>query len=347
MLNKEQRILAFVGLGRFLKRSVDQYLEKAESIPAFQSLLHEAYIHNGWFDEANVLRAFSGVIDLLEESKMRQLLVNVPNENPDPKTIALIMAGNIPMVGFHDMLMVLLSGNKLLAKLSIDDKVLPVFLLDALLQIEPSFKAYIAYAEGKLQNIDVVIATGSNNSARYFEYYFSKYPHIIRKNRQSVAIIKGDETETELKALAKDVFYYYGLGCRNVSQLLVPQNYDFSRFFENIYDFGNVIQNKKYCNNYEYNRAIYLLSSEKILDNNFLILKSDNAISSPVAVLYETEYDNIAHAYSFIDQNKNQIQCVVGKELEIKHVAFGESQLPQITDFADHVNTLDFLLNLQ
>ncbi len=347
MLNKEQRISAFVELGYFLQKSVQQYLNQPETIPAFKSVLQEAFAFNGWFDELNVLRSFSGIIAMLEEKGLRKITEEIPEENLQPKIVALIMAGNIPMVGFHDMMMVLLSGHQLSAKLSSDDKVLPLFLLDALCQIAPGFKTQIVYVEGKLQNLEAVIATGSNNSARYFDYYFGKYPNIIRKNRQSVAVLKGNETTEQLVLLAKDIFYYYGLGCRNVSQLLVPKDYEFIHFFESIFSFGDVINNNKYANNYDYNKAIYLLSSEKILDNNFLLLKPDVGISSPVAVLFHTEYDNDSQVNAFVSENSSRIQCVVGHDLGVSHVNFGEAQLPKISDYADNVDTLDFLLNLR
>jgi hypothetical protein len=347
MLNKEQRIAAFVELGHFLQNSVQQYLSEPESIPAFKALLEEARTYNGWFDEINVLRAFSGIIAMLEEKGLRNISAELPLDNKVNKTVALICAGNIPMVGFHDMLMVLLSGHTMLAKLSSDDKILPKFLMDALVKIEPKFAEQIKYADGKLENLQAVIATGSNNSSRYFEYYFSKYPHIIRKNRQSVAILKGNETTEQLALLAKDIFYYFGLGCRNVSQLLVPKDYDFKHFFEGIFSFGDVIQNKKYANNYDYNKAIYLLSSEPILDNNFLLLKQDSTISSPVAVTFHTAYTDLNEAYEFVAQNESKIQCVVGDELAIKHVNFGDAQLPKISDYADNIDTLAFLRNLQ
>jgi hypothetical protein len=347
MLNKEQRIFAFVELGHFLQKSIQQYLTAPETIPAFKSLLQDAFSFNGWFDEVNVLRAFSGIITILEEKELRTLCLAIPEENPNPKAVALIMAGNIPMVGFHDMLMVLLSGHQLIAKLSSDDKVLPMFLMDALVKIEPRFKNIIKYPEGKLENLEAVIATGSNNSSRYFEYYFSKYPHIIRKNRQSIAILKGNENQAQLQLLAKDIFYYYGLGCRNVSQLLVPKDYDFTLFFESIFSFGDVINNNKYANNYDYNKAIYLLSSAPILDNNFLLLKPDDNISSPVAVTFQTEYSNIESAYGFVERNKTRIQCLVGDNLGINHVNFGETQSPKISEYADNIDTLSFLVNLR
>ncbi len=347
MLNKEQRITAFVELGHSLQKSIQQYLTQPDSIPAFKGLLTDAFSFNGWFDEVNVLRSFSGIIELLEEKGLRQITGTMPENNASPKSVALIMAGNIPMVGFHDMLMVLLSGHKLVAKLSSDDKILPAFLMDALITIQPEFKSYISFAEGKLTNIEAVIATGSNNSARYFDYYFGKYPNIIRKNRQSIAILNGNETTEQLQLLAKDIFYYFGLGCRNVSQLLVPKDYSFNHFFESIFIFGDVVNNNKYGNNYDYNKAIYLLSSAPILDNNFLLLKPDNTISSPVAVLFHTEYETIDAAYDFIKQNEAKIQCVVGQDLAIKHVNFGEAQLPNISDYADNIDTLAFLLDLR
>jgi hypothetical protein len=249
---------------------------------------------------------------------------------------------NIPMVGFHDILCVLLSGHRLLLKLSSDDAVLLPFFLKLLCHYEPRFESNILFAAGKLGNFDAVIATGSNNTASHFQYYFSKYPHIIRKNRSSAAILKGTEERSQLYELGKDIFSYYGLGCRNVSKLFVPAGYDFNGFFESIVDFGYVIENKKYANNYEYHRALFLLEKEHLLDNNFLLLRQNTSLHSPVGVLHYEHYEDMDQVLRFLSVNDAQIQCVVGEG----HIPFGYSQRPVITDFADKIDTCQFLVTL-
>jgi hypothetical protein len=259
-----------------------------------------------------------------------------------PKTIAVICAGNIPMVAFHDFMCVLLSGNKVMLKLSSDDNVLLPFFIKLLVHYEPEFETSILFADSKMVNFDAVIATGSNNTATHFNYYFGKYPNIIRKNRTSLAVLKGNESDEELKNLGKDVFLYYGLGCRNVSKLLVPEGYNFNRFFESIVDYGFVIENKKYGNNYDYHRAIYLLEQHAFLDNNFLMIKQSENLYSPVATLYFDYYKNQADIDTYISINAENLQCIVGQN----YIPFGYSQQPVISDFADNVNTLKFLVTL-
>ncbi len=340
----QQRIKAFVQVGKFISRYIKgQASEGEENLHVgLKELIKAAEIYNGWFIERYTLHAIENIGSMLEPAQLKLLTANVPEENPSPKTIAIVCAGNIPMVGFHDIMCVLLTGNKALIKLSTDDNVLLPFFLKLLVHYEPLFESAILFSEGKMSNFDAVIATGSNNTSGYFNYYFGKYPHIIRKNRSSVALLTGEESKEDLFNLGKDIFYYYGLGCRNVSQLLVPENYDTSKFFEGIYDYGFVIDNKKYGNNYDYNRAVYLLGSEPFLDNNFLILKADNQIHAPISVVYYSKYKTLEDAKEFLNVNAQEIQCVVGKG----HIPFGNSQSPVITDFADNVNTVDFLVNL-
>ncbi|MGE0569083.1 MAG: acyl-CoA reductase, partial [Bacteroidia bacterium] len=246
----QQRIQAFVQLGlfiqvHFLESSTDKDLEWFEK---WEKVKKEAYTYNNWFIPKFVQESIMNIAEMLNEKELNQF-ASVFKTDKNPKTVAIICAGNIPMVAFHDIMMTLLSGNKALVKTSSDDPILIPFLFRLLIEIEPQFKDFISFADGKLEKFDAVIATGSNNTSSHFEYYFSKYPNIIRKNRSSVAVLNGDESDEELKALGKDVFSYFGLGCRNVSQLLVPENYNFDKFFEAIFDFGFLIENKKYGNN--------------------------------------------------------------------------------------------------
>ncbi|MFN2262367.1 MAG: acyl-CoA reductase, partial [Psychroflexus sp.] len=185
-----------------------------------------------------------------------------------------------------------------------NDKVLLPFLAEALIEIEPEFQNKIRFTENKLENFDAVIATGSNNTARYFEYYFKNKPNIIRKNRNSVAVLSGRETKNELKTLGEDVFRYFGLGCRNISKLFVPKIYKFDTFFESIFEYKTYIDHHKYANNYDYNKAVYLMSSVKLLDNNFLILKEDSNYASPIGCLFYETYENEDELQNKLESDK-------------------------------------------
>jgi len=337
----KQRIGAFVKMGLFIKQHADgSYNSEPQLHQGLDEIIQAAYIHNGWFNPNFVKLAIENIGTMLNIADIERLVAN--REVKVSKTVAVICAGNIPMVGFHDIMCVLLSGNKALIKFSSDDNILLPFFLKLLVHYEPAFESYISFAGNKLSNFDAVIATGSNNTATHFNYYFGKYPNIIRKNRTSVAVLKGTESKEDLKQLGNDIFLYYGLGCRNVSKLLVPQDYTFDAFFESILDFSFVIENKKYNNNYEYHRAIYLLEGHKFLDNNFLMVKESHDLHSPVGVLFFERYNTAEDYKKYIQNHKDQIQCIVGQD----YTPFGYSQRPVITDFADNVNTFDFLVTL-
>ena len=254
------------------------------------------------------------------------------------------MAGNIPLVGFHDFLSALITGNKVLVKLSSNDNILLPFIAEYLIEAEPSLKDQISFPEGKLENFDVVIATGSDNTSRYFEYYFGKRPNIIRKNRNSVAILTGNETSDELTALGEDIFRYYGLGCRSVSKLFVAKDYDFEAFFKALYPFNAIIEQHKYANNYDYNKAVYLMSLYKILENGFLMLKEDKNYASPIATVFYEFYDSLEELKIRLSKDRNQIQCLVANGFMADEVPFGQTQKPSLTDYADNIDTVDFLL---
>ena len=353
----DQRIKAFITLGEFLKQFSEPNKKKADNrlneqfyIP-FNELIQSVHTQNGWFTEDNVRNALAGITYILDQELLvdwlSHYIVKLPAKK-NVKTIAVIMAGNIPMVGFHDMLCVLLSGNKFVGKLSSEDKLLMPAIAKILTYIEPEFTGYIEFTEGPLKNMDAVIATGSNNSARYFEYYFGKYPHIIRKNRNSVAVLAGTETREELQLLGKDIFQYFGLGCRNVSKLFVPQRYKFDNLYDAIFDFQYIINNNKYSNNYEYNRTIYLMNNvDSLLDNNFLLLKEDTGYSSPIGVLFYEFYTDLLALNKKLIQDSELIQCIVSNETEINpSISFGTSQQPYPEDYADGIDTLQFLIDL-
>lgn len=348
-MNVQQRVNAFRALSCFLDGYINNKSNPLSSkFGALDNVVQQAFLYNGWFTPANTKKALQGTVKLLNEKDLTQLTTQI-KEPTVPKTIAIIMAGNIPAVGFHDLASVLLCGHKALVKLSSDDKIIIPFLMEILLELEPAFKDFISYNENRLSAFDAVIATGSNNTANYFEYYFGKYPHIIRKNRNSVAVLNGTESNDELRLLGADIFDYFGLGCRNVSKLYVPKQYNFNTLFENIISYNNVLENNKYVNNYEYNRTIYLMAQDKFLDNNFLIIKgSTTSIASPIGVLLHEEYDDEKKLNELLLKNKENIQCVVSKDVMkgFPYVGFGESQCPAYFDYADGVDVVGFLNSL-
>nr|WP_299344029.1 acyl-CoA reductase [Allomuricauda sp.] len=347
MTVQKSTIQAFVKLGSYISQFVENH-ENNDGFHEFEETLEKAEQQNAWFTRENILFSLRQWGKVLTEQKLSQWLDNYNFVNAEEsKTVGIVMAGNIPMVGFHDFLCVLLSGNKVLAKLSSNDTALIPFLSNYLVEQEPSLQHRIAFIDGQLEGFDAVIATGSNNTSRYFEYYFGKYPSIIRKNRNSVAVLTGQESKEELGLLGEDIFRYYGLGCRNVSKIFVPADYDFDQFFQSVFDFKDIIHQNKYANNYDYNKAVYLMSEIKILDNGFLILKEDAGYSSPIASLFYEYYDSLPSLLEKLKTDEEDIQCIVSKGLVKNEVAFGKTQNPSLTDYADGIDTMGFLINLQ
>jgi hypothetical protein len=338
----EQRIKGFVEVGLFINRhySGRRIPSEKQLHEGLDKIIEIAQTYNNWFIPKFVNDAIFNIGGMLSAIQLQAFASSIKQTNP--KTVAIICAGNIPMVCFHDVLCVLLTGNKVLIKLSSDDNVLMPFFLKLLTHYEPEYAQQISFADGKLNGFDAIIATGSNNTASHLHYYFSKYPNIIRKSRTSVAVLNGKESKEDLKNLGSDIFQYFGLGCRNVSKLLVPEGYSFNAFFESIVDYGFVVNNKKYGNNYDYHRAIYLLESIPFLDNNFLMIRETQDLYSPVGVLFYQHYKNEDEIKQYLDAQKQHIQCVIGQD----YIPFGYSQRPVITDFADNINTLDFLVTL-
>ena len=326
-MNLESRIKAFVSLGTKLKEFTHTFYDDENS--EFQKILSQALIYNPWFTTENQLMALSAIAEMLDSEKLQQWIStsSLPRRDKpqtlNPKRVGVIMAGNIPAVGFHDLLCVLITGNILIAKCSSDDKILIQWISKLLVETEPAFKDRIFFVE-RMTDMDAVIATGSNNSARYFEYYFSKYPHIIRKNRNAVAVFSGNETEEELKISGKDIFSYFGLGCRNVSKLYAPKGYDFGLFFRSIESYSAIMQHNKYMNNFDYHHAVYLLNDIKFLTNNFLIIKEDKAILTPVSVLNYEFYLDFKSLKKELNSHNGKIQCVVSNHNEIENaIPFG------------------------
>ena len=348
MLEKTKK--AFVELGKFLAQFKESEIVKNPSIlnndlffNDFLNLIENQKHHNGWFIESEVYFSVQSWADALTSENLEQWITPYQISEKPPKTVGLILAGNIPLVGFHDFLSVLISGHKALVKTSSNDKQLLVFLANYLIKIEPTLKNRIEFTDGRLNDFDAVIATGSNNTARYFEYYFKNKPSIIRRNRNSVAVLIGNETHEDLINLGKDIFTYFGLGCRNVSKLFVPKNYDFEKFFKAMYEYREIINNQKYINNYDYNKAVFLMSNYLILDNGFLVLKEDASYSSPIASVFYEYYSDIQEIKNRLYQDNELIQCIVSNNLTPNSVNFGQTQLPKLSDYADNVDTIAFL----
>ena len=334
-MNLQARIQAFTHLGEYLKTDIYQEAEEQ---------LNLAKVINPWFTKENIDKALKAWHEQLKVDMLTAWLNPYKLEEVSiPKKVLIIMAGNIPLVGFHDFLTVLISGHKVVVKMSSTDNVLLKVLIEKLISISPEFKDSIALIDDvKNRKFDVVIATGSDNSAQYFEYYFKGAKKIIRKNRRSVAVLDGNESDMELNGLAVDVFSYFGLGCRNVSKLFLPIGYDLNKLFEAFFHFSHLIDHKKYGNNYDYNKAIFLMGSNKLVENGFLLMKEDKSLLSPVAMLYYEYYDDVHTVEQFVKKNIEQLQCVVSK----KDIPFGNTQQPNLWDYADGVDTVDFLREL-
>jgi hypothetical protein len=307
------------------------------------NLVKSCKSHNGWFTEESVCQALNSWSEALTVSTLSTWTADYPDLIWSDTSVAVIMAGNIPMVGFHDMLSVLISGKRLLAKTSSDDTLLMRALGNTLVKLNEVWNDRIRWADGKLTDYGAVIATGSNNSARYFEQYFSDKPHIIRKNRNGVALLDGQETEEEMVLLGKDVFDFYGLGCRNVSKVYIPRDFDLDRIFKGLFPYSEVINHNKYANNYDYHKAIYMLNEDDIIENGFMLMKEvKDQIASPVATLLYERYDDEQELRKELSARADEIQCIVSH----KDLAFGQTQNPALSDYADGVDSLDFLQKL-
>ena len=348
-MDVKQRIQAFVQLGRQLS-----YFKNSQPWPGyesglgedeyehFSSLLPSIKHHNGWFTEEEVRRAIAGITHMLDAGKLQTWTSRYDLDRTGGKQVGIIMAGNIPMVGFHDLMCVLLSGHTALVKLSSDDDLLIPAVLEILFTIEPGFKERVVMVDRKMEGQEAMIATGSNNSARYFEQYFGHLPHIIRKNRTSVAWLTGEETDAQLAGLTSDIFDFFGLGCRNVSKLLVSNDYDLDTFFTAVFPRKDIINHVKYANNYDYHKAIYLMNGEDLVENGFLLVKETENLHSPLGVLFVQRFSDEDEMREYVSAHASDIQCVVSAT----DVPFGKAQTPEVWDYADGVDTLEFLSSL-
>ena len=345
--------LSFVELGKFLSQfTLNEQVQRADVLhndlyfEKFKDIVMLSQSHNGWFTPEQVYFAVQSWAEALTESNLNEWLSKYDLSEMKPKTVALILAGNIPLVGFHDFLSVLSTGHKVLVKASSNDQHLIQFLSNYLISVDSKLSDYITFTDGKLENFDAIIATGSNNTARYFEFYFKDKPSIIRKNRNSVAVLSGKETHADLVNLGEDIFRYFGLGCRSVSKLFVPKDYSFEGFFKAIYEYKDIIYYEKYSNNYDYNKAVFLMSNFKLLDNEFLTLKEDISYASPISSVFYEYYEDITDLQTRLKNEAEHIQCIVSNNMSDNSISFGQTQQPRLWDYADNVDTLQFLISL-
>ena len=353
MVSLKKRITAFASLEDMLLEVGENYHQKVHTsaqLNKLENAVKEAVNYNGWFIEDNVRYMLSSVGRSLSKTNIEKWIKPYEQglgSNSSDKKIGVVMAGNIPVVGFHDFLSVLISGNMIKAKLSADDSILLPIISELLIDIESGFKGMIEFTDNQLKDFDAIIATGSNNTSRYFEYYFGSYPHIIRRNRNSIAVLTGKESKKDLNQLAEDIFMYFGLGCRNVSHIMLPKGYELTGLLETCSLNEKINQNHKYFNNYEYNKAIYLVNGTNHYDSGNLLFTENSSYSSPVSVINISHYTDINSVNRLLEVNNSKIQCVVSISKEITNsISPGNSQKPQLWNYADGIDTLKFLINL-
>jgi len=353
-------IAAFVRLGHFLGQFPGETAKEFGNmeIPqlsdlnqrhkeAFETMIESEHIYNPWFTKDSVLKSLKGISRMLKQEVLTQWLTPyhlIPPPARKTRTVGLVMAGNIPLVGFHDLMCVLASGQRAQVKASSKDERLIKKLAELLSDIDPELGSKINFTDGTLSKVEAIIATGSNNSARYFEYYFRHIPHIIRKNRNGVAVLTGEESEDQLYGLGSDIFTYFGMGCRNVTKIFIPDSYDLKILLGVLDRFSHLSQHHKYGNNVNYYRTLYLMNQDPILDNGILLLKEDPAIASPVGVVFYERYSEIGQVVEQLELHKEEIQCIVSTQGRLPGaIAPGETQEPMPWDYADGIDTLEFL----
>jgi hypothetical protein len=324
-----------------------QELSAPENHSILGPAISKAEAENRWFTREFILKNLNYWHRHLTKEKLETWLSAYSLPANHPQTVGIVMAGNIPLVGMHDLICVLLAGHKAFVKVSSKDKVLPNAIRDVLIHINPSLQEKITISDERFSNVDAVMATGSNNTARYFDYYFRSTPHIIRKNRNGIAVLTGQETDQDLQHLAHDVFDYFGMGCRNVSKLYLPASMDETRILDHMEAYSYFRNHNKYMNNYVYHKAIMLMDQQHFLDNDFLLLREHTDIASPVAVLHFERYDTVAGLKEHLKNEKNNIQCVASGNVDWPgQVNFGQTQNPDLHTYADGIDSMRFLLNL-
>ncbi|NVO09864.1 MAG: acyl-CoA reductase [Bacteroidales bacterium] len=345
-MNIENRIDAFVVLG---ERMLSESIQNSDF--EFEKIIQEASIHNPWFTAENVYFAIESIANLwFKRDALNSLIAKYPRTHFTPKEskkVVVIMAGNIPFAGLHDLICVLLAGHRFLGKVSSKDGHLMAAVINMLCEINPEFSDLIELSEVTLHGFDAVIATGSDNSSRYFDYYFKNYPTIIRKHRNSIAVITGKETDDELVQLSDDIFVYFGLGCRNVSKLMVPRDYSFLSMLKAFKTWQSLDTHNKYMNNYEFQKTMNIMNLVNHIDTDFMLLKQNESIGSTVGVVHYQEYEKIEDVLIYIDNHRDELQCIVGdSELIPNAIPFGTSQSPKLDEFADGIDTIEFLSKL-
>lgn len=347
-MEMEQRIGVFVRLGKDLRNVTAMWRENPSSMPdVWRRTMEKSERENGWFTPENQIKALEGLSVLLSEQSVREGLAPYDSQFPvsRPKTVAVIMAGNIPAVNFADFLYVILSGHRFVGKLSSADTLWLPFLAGEITELAPELKPFIRFETDTIRDsFDAVIATGSGNTARYFEYYFGRYPHIIRKNRTSVAVLTGRETPQQREALGRDISDFYGLGCRNVSKLFVPEGYDFIPLLQTLESFTSLSENHKYVNNYEYHRSLLLLNGDPFFDNGIFLLHRNEKWGAPVGKVFYEYYTDQNELHAKLLRHEEQIQCTVAADGDFpRRVDFGKSQIPCFNDFPDGIDVMQFL----
>ncbi len=327
----QNRIELLLKLREYLKENDEEW----------QNVKYKATTHNGWFTMEFIDLAVQNIIEqFLSQEKLTKWVDHYyVSDTIVPKNVGIVMAGNIPMVGFHDFLCVFVSGHIQTIKLSGKDDILLKHLVDKMCSWEITLQNYISLAP-ILKGCDAYIATGSNNSARYFDYYFAKYPSIIRKNRTSVAILKGDETTATLENLSDDIHAFFGLGCRNVTKIFVPQGYDFVPLLQSFHRYKYFADHHKYKNNFDYNLSIQIMNNRFYMTNDATLLVESDALFSPISQLNYSFYDEVYPILSSLRENE-ELQCIAGID-----IPFGKVQSPELSDYADGIDTMQFLLTL-
>lgn len=343
MISHQHTITAFAALGELFSKYISGNEAKNQWVNDFDNVLISASNQNKWFTKENLSFCINSWANTLTETHLKKWLLAYPEAQKHEQRLGLVLAGNIPLVGLHDVLCGLACGYSIEIKYSSNDAVMLPFVMKFLMEKQPEWEGKIHFTDSKLQKFDRVIATGSNNTARYFEYYFKDVPHIIRKTRNGLAVLNGEETEAELSALCTDILQYFGLGCRNVSHLIVPQGYDFNALFLALYEHRDIIYHNAYANNYDYNKAVYLMQEVDLLDNGFMMLKKDSGLNSPIACIHYSIYSDINEVEKILKNAQDNIQCVVSNCLK-NSLTFGQTQYPRLCDYADHIDTMKFLL---
>ena len=348
MSNFKERLIAFSELGTLFKENVDK--KENKKFPEWDTVLEktliESHSYNSWFTIDNLKLSLKNWSNSLQENIISDWLSKYNIEDKSSKKIAIIMAGNIPAVGFHDLLCSLLLNFDCIVKLSSEDRLLIPFIVKFLESRNEKLKNKVTFESEKLKDFDGVIATGNNNSHRYFDYYFSKYPNLLRKTRHSIAVLDGKESDNDLSELSNDIFNYFGLGCRSVSKVFIPYGYDLDLLFNAFFRHKEVVNHNKYVNNFDYNKAVYLMSKEKFIENGFIILKEESKLGSPIGCLFYEFYNDEKEITKLINNNSDSIQCVVSNINFNTNIKFGQTQCPNISDYADNNDTIKFLLKI-